>query len=291
MDVLKKGVYKNDKDIVFFLAFSTNSWALDYQDYEKFNSDRRYKRGEVVTYSNRIWVSVLPSSNVEPLKSHRRWARVALTGIDEWRSGQFYFLGDTVSIEQKFYFVKRLGFSKPGSYFGQYQWEEFTHPAIGYELPILNQDDALSTIDGVDSNFDGVRDDYEIYVVMGHTDPVLRSLGFKAGKVYQRLLNLASMDISELSFESAALLTDSLVAIRVCVRQKIRSEDNFFGYQHKYLNTTERFEAYYRAQSMLYELLGDEYEPKVSDMPCHQVASVEVKLTQTKKPSARLLFR
>ncbi|QFU23719.1 hypothetical protein FM038_017105 [Shewanella eurypsychrophilus] len=263
--------------ILFFLllAFSSHTLALDYQDYDKFERDRRYKRSEIVTHSNRIWVSVLPNSNVEPSDSRWIWSQITLTGIKKWQPGKLYLLGDSVVIEQKFYFIKRLGFSKPESHFGQYQWEEFTHPAIGYELPILYQDNTSNTIDGVDSNFDGVRDDYEIFVVMKHTDPVLRMLGFKAGKIYQLLLNLASVDISEVSFESAALLTDYLVAMRVCVRQKIHSQNNFFGYQHKYINTTERFEAYYRAHNMLYELLGDEYEPKVSEMPCQQVTSVE----------------
>jgi len=264
--------------LFFFLAFSAQIYALDYQDYEKFNGDRRYKRSEIVAHSHRIWVSVLPSSNIEPSDSRWIWSPVALTGIKEWQPGQLYLLGDSVAIERKFYFVKRLGFSKPGSHFSKYQWEEFTHPAIGYGLPILYQDDTSKTIDGVDSNFDGVRDDYEVFVVMKHTDPVLRMLGFKAGKIYQKLLNLASMDISEVSIDDAALLADYLVAMQVCVRQKIRSQESFIGYQYKYLNTTERFAAYYSAQNMLYELLGDEYEPKVSDMPCQQVTSVEGEL-------------
>lgn len=264
--------------LFFLLAFSAQTSALDYQDYEKFNGDRKYKRSEIVTHSHRIWVSVLPSSNVEPSDSRWIWSPVALTGIKEWRPGQLYLVGDSVAIEQKFYFIKRLGFSKPGSHFGKYHWEEFTHPAIGYELPMYHEDEGSKTIDGVDSNFDGVRDDYEVFVVMKHTDPVLRMLGFKAGKIYQLLLNLASMELSEVSIEDAALLTDYLVAMRVCVRQKMRYQESFTGYLHRYLNTTERFEAYYSAQNMLYELLGDEYQPKVSDTPCQQVTNVEREL-------------
>ncbi|PKG56136.1 hypothetical protein [Shewanella sp. GutDb-MelDb] len=260
--------------LVLLLTFPIFAFALDYAEYPRFDSTQSYRRGDIVSYHNHLWVSKLPSVNHEPAKNSWKWGQVALTNIDEWRYGHLYFLGNAVSHQKKFYFVRKFGFAKPETNRGGYQWEAFSHPAIGYELPDIDYESANLAVDGVDSNFNGIRDDYEIFVVMEHTDPVLRHLGLQAAQLYRKLFAIARVDIDETSIQELALLTDQLVSLRVCNRQNIRTENGFNGYQHKYVNTPERFEEFLMAQKLLYEVLGDDYEPKVPSEPCKYITNI-----------------
>lgn len=260
--------------LILLLIFPSLAFALDYIEYPKFDSSQSYRRGDIASHHNHLWVSKFSSVNHEPALNSWKWGQVSLTNIDEWRYGQFYFLGNVVSHQDKLYFVKKFGFSKPETNRGGYQWEEFSHPAIGYELPNIDYESMNLTVDGVDSNYNGIRDDYEIFVVMGHTDPVLRHLGLQAAQLYRKLFDIAAIDIDETSLQELALLTDQLVSLRVCNRQNIRNGVGFNGYQHKYVNTPERFEAFLMAQKLLYEVLGDGYEPKIPNDPCKYIANI-----------------
>ncbi|GIU13625.1 hypothetical protein [Shewanella sp. MBTL60-007] len=262
------------KITALLLTFPCIVFALDYAEYPKFDSAQYYKRGDIVSYQNYIWVSRLPSVNQIPTKNSWRWSQVALSNIDEWHFGQFYPLGNAVIYQDKFYFVKKLGFGRPDTNRSSYQWEEFSHPAIGYALPDVDYDNANLTVDGVDSNLNGIRDDYEIFVVMEHTDPMLRHLGLQAAQLYRKLFDIAQIDISEISIQEVAQLTDQLVSLRVCNRQNIRNWEGFNGYQHKYVNTQERFQEFLMAQKLLYEVLGDDYEPQVPREPCKFIANI-----------------
>lgn len=146
------------------------------------------------------------------------------------------------------------------------------------EVFIITDKSGPQSLEGIDSNHNGVRDDFEVFITKHYTDPMLRQLGYSAGRLYKSLLATSQKspkqveaDFNERSVENTALLCDLLVALRVCVRRESRIRVNFNGYQYKYFNTIERLETYYRAQNRLYELLGDEYKPTVSNSPCLQV--------------------
>ncbi|WP_299803367.1 hypothetical protein [uncultured Shewanella sp.] len=262
------------KVTALLLTFPCIVFALDYAEYPTFDSVLYYKRGDTVAYQNHIWVSRFPSVNRMPTKNSWWWNQVALTNIEQWHYGQFYPLGNAVSYQGKFYFAKKLGFGRPDSNTGGHQWQDFSHPAIGYALPELDYENANLSVDGVDSNFNGIRDDYEIFVVMEHTDPMLRHLGLQAAKLYRKLFDMAQIDNGEISIQEVAMLTDQLVSLRVCNRQNIRSREGFNGYQHKYVNTQERFQEFLMAQKLLYEVLGDDYEPQVPREPCKFIANI-----------------
>ncbi|ABV36361.1 hypothetical protein Ssed_1750 [Shewanella sediminis HAW-EB3] len=145
---------------------------------------------------------------------------------------------------------------------------------------IITEKSGLQPLEGIDSNHNGVRDDFEVFITKHYTDPMLRQLGYSAGRIYKSLLALATTqkspkqaeaDFNEMSVENAAFLCDLLVALRVCVRRESRTRVDFYGYQYKYFNTLERLETFYLAQNRLYELLGDNYKPTVSNSPCLQV--------------------
>lgn len=148
------------------------------------------------------------------------------------------------------------------------------------EVSIIAEKSGHQALEGIDSNHNGVRDDFEEFIAKQYTDPKLRQLGYSAGRLYRSLFALGSTQKSpkqaeavfnEMSVENVASLCDLLIALRVCVRRERHFRENFNGYQYKYFNTFERLETYYRAQNRLYELLGDDYEPTVSDTPCLQV--------------------
>ncbi|RTR37899.1 hypothetical protein EKG38_16585 [Shewanella canadensis] len=148
------------------------------------------------------------------------------------------------------------------------------------EASIIDEKSGHQSLEGIDSNHNGVRDDFEEFIAKQYTDPNLRQLGYNAGRLYWSLFVLGSTQKSpkqaeavfnDMSVENAASLCDLLIALRVCVRKVRHFRENFNGYQYKYFNTFERLETYYRAQNRLYELLGDDYEPTVSNTPCLQV--------------------
>lgn len=243
--------------------------AQDYMEFEEFDSSAKYERGDVVRYNNNLWVLRWKTVEVPPGGESKIWAKVQLSDIEEWSWGKPYLLGATASYQGKFYLSKRLGPFKIDGKYGDWKWVEFTHPVLqsGYDLPDYDASTADDTIDGHDTNGNGLRDDFEAFLIMENKLEYV-DLGMRSGHVFQSILNQRDQQVTAISSEEAALLMEQSVSLRMCVSQMNQSDPEFVGFQHRYINTLERFKAYREAQLILHEHLGDDYMPNADVDPC-----------------------
>ncbi|WP_156897036.1 hypothetical protein [Ferrimonas kyonanensis] len=257
------------------MIFSISSYALDFSEYDPYSFNENYRRGEIVSESNHLWVARLPGRGHPPAKSRFHWVRVDIGHPEPWRSGRFYVLGKVVSFGNQFYLAKGVGFAQPDSGRDCCQWQVFTHPGIGTDLPLVDSDDAKQGLEGIDSNFNGIRDDYEVAVVMESPSEAVRQAGLGAASAYKQMVSMATSADSEVTPVAAAELVDELLTVSACFRSLAGEHQGVSGFQHRYFNTFERMEAYLEAESRLYQALGDDYQPVLVDLPCQQMSPVE----------------
>ncbi len=243
--------------------------ALDYKEFDEFQSSKNYKRGEVVRYNNNLWVSRWETEDKYPSGESLRWAKVQLGNITDWSRYTPYVQGDAASYQGKFYLSKRQGPFKIDGKYKNWKWVEFTHPALrtGYDLPDYEISTVDDTIDGHDTNGNGLRDDFEIFVIM-ENKPEYTDLGMRSGHVFQRILNLRNKQETAISTEEAAMLMAQSISLRMCISLIYQSDPDFSGFQHRYINTVERFKAYREGQLNLHSRLGNDYQPNMNIDPC-----------------------
>ncbi|MBY6186094.1 hypothetical protein KUV89_05615 [Marinobacter hydrocarbonoclasticus] len=246
------------------------SFARDYQDYPDYNAEISYHRGHIVKNSNHLWVARIRSKGKKP-ESHRiHWQRVKLEKVDNWSRRTFYLAGAVVHYSDKHYFAKSLTFFRPGGWLGRRSWESFSHPAIGLDLPVVDWEESRQQLEGIDANFNGLRDDYEAYVIMKSPSERARNIGMRAGALYTSVINLIGTDVSEMTHEDAASMMNELINMRRCSRTLRRGNQNFQGFHPGFFNTTDRMLGSFQGQYKLYDLLGDHFRPTVEEDPCEQ---------------------
>jgi hypothetical protein len=141
--------------------------AKNFNSFESFDNNKKYAEGSYVKYSNNLWVARHKVIGKYPKEESLAWAKVKLNNINEWKSQKVYLLGQSISYNEKTYFAKSLKPIAINSSYANYKWVEFSHPAMGFDLPSFNPENPEhNSIEGVDQNENGIRDDYEIKIVM-----------------------------------------------------------------------------------------------------------------------------
>ncbi|GAA5193616.1 hypothetical protein [Ferrimonas gelatinilytica] len=268
------------RKLLFAVLFWAPSvlWAQPFDAFPQWDSDTRYPPGVVVRHLSHLWVASRPNQAQAP-HQHPHWVRAQLVDAPQWQADRRYALGDTVIYQGTHYLARQMARQSPDHPSGSQKWVAFEHPAIGYELPVIDDATANATLLGVDSNQNGIRDDYEVFVVMTYSGQA-REVGLNAGRSYQLTLEANEIVAASWSKEKVSTLFDVRVNLISCKHQIKKEDPKYTGFKHKYLNTLERFMADRRHQDILLDLLGDEYYPNFNDEdPCgfavSSIASLE----------------
>ncbi|MBY5979980.1 hypothetical protein [Ferrimonas balearica] len=256
--------------LLITLSMSLPSVALDFEEYQAYEPEQRYYRGQVVSQHSHLWVSRFPSRNKEPKDHPFRWGKVEIEDVQDWRRNRFYPIGSVVEFRGDYYFAKDLTLFRPNSYFGRRHWQKFNHPAIGYDLPVIDREEAREDLHGIDRNRNGLRDDYEVYVIMNHPSQEMKDLGFEAGRLYTEVMSLIDKELYEISYASAESMMNRMLDMSACVRLKVRAGQSKHGFHSAFYNTKDRILSDFRSQYKLHDILGDNFLATVSDTPCEE---------------------
>ncbi len=110
------------------------------------------------------------------------------------------------------------------------------------ELPKLER---LPTVEGMDANGNGVRDDIETHIHRKYTDPAQRRAAMQMARAYQRMLLVDKNDalaldrVSEGGFRAVVCLADTFVGEGTLNSSIVRSEIRALS-----TNTKDRLQAY-----------------------------------------------
>lgn len=242
--------------------------SLEYEEFEEYQHSKWYNRGQVVKWNYHLWVARLPVKERSPEGYSFYWSLVDLAEVNEWRPGKFYRQGSVVSRLGVHYLSRRAGFIRPNGFMSSFQWLEFNHPAIGYDLPLVDMEESKVVLEGFDSNFNGIRDDYEVTVIMTAENKEQRDFGLNSAAIFKDLFEIGTSPLEETSEEFASRTIDDLIQVSDCLDVFRETNKRFSGFKHKYFNTFDRLRVAKKADSVLFNILGNDFRPNFTKTPC-----------------------
>lgn len=259
------------KKILFLLVILLPCLTIanDFNSFESYDNNKKYARGNYVKYSNNLWVARYKVIGTQPKEESITWAKVKLNDIREWKSKKVYRLGQSVSYNEKTYFAKSLWPIAINSSYVNYKWVEFSHPAMGFDLPSFDPEHPdHNTIEGVDQNENDIRDDYEIKIVMSDKSRDIKELALKAGKSYQTVLSMKGV-INSATQEEATNTLLALTLAELCKRQINKYASSAIAWKKSdYFNTIDRIETNFSVQNKLARLVDEEKLESSLEQPC-----------------------
>jgi hypothetical protein len=259
------------KNILFLLITLLPSFTIakNFNSFESFDNNKKYAEGSYVKYSNNLWVARHKIIGKYPEEESLTWAKVKLNNINEWKSKKVYLLGQSISYNKKTYFAKSLRPIAINSSYADYKWVEFYHPAMGFNLPdFAPEHPGHNTIEGVDQNENGIRDDYEIKILMSNKPKDIKELALKAGKSYQTVLSMKDV-ANSITQEEATNILLALTLTELCKRQINKNNASAIAWKKSdYFNTIDRVEANFSVQNKLASLVDEEQLESFLEQPC-----------------------
>jgi len=256
--------------LVFIIClFPSFLLAKEYADFDLYNDNTKYSRGSYVRHSNNLWVARHKVKGSFPKNSRYSWAKVQLTEIGEWQPKRVYKLGKSVSFNGKNYFSISMWPIPLDSQYVTHKWVEFSHPAIGFELPSLESSNPqFLTLIGVDENQNNIRDDYEIKIVMSNKTREIKEFALKAGENYHHLMVLKD-NIDAITADYATEVILGLTLAELCKR-KINFENPLVRAWKKsdYFNTIDRVEVNFLIQNRLSDMVNNNLLEASLENPC-----------------------
>lgn len=249
----------------FFALFAFLAHATDFTEIPSWSPSERYRRGEVVRLQHDMYISVIPSKGMSPDSHPHHWRRIDYNDRRQVRVKTLYPLGTVVSHKGEHYIslkVNAIGI-KP-RLDDPRRWMKFTHPGLIYDIPDEPIDpDQLATLIGIDSNNNGIRDDYEREILLSDLSAPVKDAALSAGKAYGALMMTALEEVDVGAVEAREIIRNLVIA-RECRRALAQLHDGAVWEETAFFDTFDRIEAKFVLQNMLAEILqGDLEYPRV----------------------------
>ena len=258
---------------ILFAMASSFSHAASFTDIEVWQPEKSYHRGDVVRVNYEIYINIIPSKGLMPGTQERHWDIINYNNRSEFQTKTLYRIGDVVSHDGRFYISRGMNIAvKHLQFDDSRRWVEFTHPGLIYDLPPIPDDqDALGSLIGVDSNHNGIRDDYELAIVFSDLPQPVKDSALSAGKAYGKLMTVADGGIDR---DNALEILHKLVLAKAC-RTRMRELHLGVAWQEStYFDTWDRIEAKFKLQNMLANLLEEDgYDLPREQEPCVALAA------------------
>lgn len=251
--------------VALFALFPSLSHAADFSEMPPWNPSEQYRRGKVVKFQHDIYISVNSSKGQSPDAHPDHWRRIDYNDRRQARIKTLYPIGAVVSHNGKHYISLRVNATGTKLRLDDSRrWMEFTHPGLIYDIPDEPVDpDQLATLIGVDSNNNGIRDDYEREILFSDLPAPVKEAALSAGKVYGALMMTAFEEV-EVDEAEAREIIRNLVIARECRRSLAQLHDGAIWEETAYFNTFDRIEAKFVLQNMLADILQGNFEyPRV----------------------------
>ena len=260
--------------VLFFSLLPSLSYAVSFNNMNKWASNEAYGRGDVVALGYDIYVATLPSREKRPDRYKLLWRKVKYNDHAAFVPKKIYFLGRVVSHDGKYYVS--LGINVPPSeesLSNPSWWLEFTHPGLTYDLPDYdNTNGDIGTLIGVDSNQNEIRDDYETTIIFSDLPDEVKESALNAGKAYGQLIQSGTNNF-DLNESSANNILVKLVLAEQCKREMKRLNSGATWKEASFFNTIDRLEAKVKLENMLAELIETEELEVPQENSCYLLST------------------
>ena len=221
-----------------------------------WNASSVYIAGDVVSHNENLFVAMHWIKGIEPVKNtinRDGWIWVQNSGIEKWQPAKVYQGGDLVKSGTD-YFLARY-------------WNENHEPKtnnswqrirdlfyVDPKLPPVHPDD-YKTLDGVDQNSNGIRDDYERVVYEKFDSPELITFSLAAAPTLQLVIDVEQNRFSYLDEDIGKKIILDFVNISMCTRVLQTNFPHFRNPKLLYFNTLERAFANRTGQNKIHDLI------------------------------------
>ncbi len=249
-------------------AYATNIFKLNPEsknvdltsiqpNHPQWNASSIYVAGDVVTHNNSLFIAAFWVKGIEPIENQPHWDGwiwLQNTVIEKWQANKVYQGGNLVKHGADYYLAR--------------YWNENNEPAphsswqkikdLFYQTPDLPPEhpDDYKTLDGVDQNDNGIRDDYERYVYEKFDSPQLITFSLGAASTLQLVIDIEQGRIPNLDTEIGKQIILDMINISYCVRYLQNSHPHFREPEVLYFNTIDRAYANRKSQNKISDYIA-----------------------------------
>ncbi|MCY4472725.1 MAG: hypothetical protein OXC07_07915 [Kistimonas sp.] len=264
---------------ILLSLFCSGAFAVGFHEMPVWDPDVKYRRGSVVSHKTDIYISILPKKGISPGSNKVAWRQVKYNKHNALRPHKLYLLGAVVAHDGKYYISKKINVPRGVSSLNNgHRWLEFTHPAMGFNLPEDTEySEEMRTLVGIDTNGNGIRDDYEEKIIMSDLPAPVKTAALGAGVAYGNLIVTGAGAEASSETEAGAIL-QGMVLAKLCQRQFSRQTSGKTWSESAYFDTLDRVEAKYKLQSALARMIDQRSFSIPEGDPCEQLVSSTVKV-------------
>ncbi|TVO34020.1 hypothetical protein [Vibrio algivorus] len=266
----------NKIKVIFALAFFSISFSPNIFAYDMWNKNKEYKSGEIVEWSEKLYISSHWTKGVEPIENNINWDGwifIDKKKLTYWNSHEIYTGGEVVVINDNYYLASwwnKNEYPETSS-----AWRHLTN--INFddkESPKLGDGD--STIEGSDADDNGIRDDYEISVRKSYPDEEIVNVALSASHEWKTLLQVSLKEDMVITKKYASDSFSNLIALNRCFIEIKKNDPSFDSPTKLYFNTLERALEKRSAENKLFDVLSNDLSGiKTPDTPCVNLTLVK----------------
>jgi chitodextrinase len=232
---------------------SANTNLADIEpNHQPWEAGSIYVAGDVVTHNNSLFIAAFWVKGIEPIENQPHWDGwiwVQDTVIKKWQANKVYRGGNLVKHNTDYYFARywnKNNKPKPHSSWQRIQDLFYLTP----DLPPAHPDD-YKTLDGIDQNDNGIRDDYERLVYEKFDSPQLITFSLGTASTLQLVIDIEQGRIPNLDAEIGKQIILDLINISMCTRQLQNNYPHFRNPKLMYFNTIDRAYANRKSQNKI----------------------------------------
>ncbi|ATC93835.1 chitodextrinase [Pseudoalteromonas tunicata] len=254
---------------IFFCsqAFTANIFQLSPQatsidlaniepNHQPWNASSIYVAGDIVTHNNSLFIAAFWVKGIEPIENQPYWDGwiwLQNTVIEKWQANKIYQGGSLIKHGTDYYFARYWNENNPPN--AHSSWQRIKDLFyLSPDLPPEHPDD-FKTLDGVDQNDNGIRDDYERYVYEKFDSPQLITFSLSAAPTLQLVIDIEQGRIPNLDINIGKQIILDFINISMCTRQLQSNHPTFRNPKLMYFNTIDRAYANRKAQNKIDNLI------------------------------------
>ncbi|BDF93469.1 chitodextrinase [Pseudoalteromonas sp. KAN5] len=270
-------------------AYATNIFQLNSEanninlkdiqpNHPQWHASSIYVAGDVVTHNNSLFIAAFWVKGIEPIENQPHWDGwiwLQNTVIEKWQANKVYQAGNLVKHGTDYYLARYWNENnepKPQSSWQRIKDLFFLTP----ELPPEHPDD-YKTLDGVDQNDNGIRDDYERYVYEKFDAPQLITFSLGAASTLQLVIDIEQGRIPNLDTDIGRQVIIGIMNINYCTRQLQNDHPTFRNPKSLYFNTIDRAYTNRKSQNKIADILR--FEPGfhwLADQHCEALIGAKI---------------
>ncbi|WP_176365118.1 chitodextrinase [Pseudoalteromonas ulvae] len=239
-------------------------------NHQPWNASSIYLAGDIVTHNNSLFIAAFWVKGIEPIENQTYWDGwiwLQNTVIEKWQANKIYQGGSLIKHGTDYYFARYWNENnQPKAHSSWQRINDLFY--LSPDLPPEHPDD-YKTLDGVDQNDNGIRDDYERYVYEKFDSPQLITFSLSSASTLQLVIDIEQDRIPNLDAEISKQIILDFINISFCT-EKIQNK--FSSYRNPklmYFNTIDRAYANRKGQNKAHDLIpwDDDFHLH-TDMSC-----------------------